>query len=116
MPNDEDMPNWDIAIAGMVNEKYTNTSSPLSLQDFRDLAKEYDFRLDDIMETVFLMVMHNAWEYIASPDDEKVLDHETLIKYCTLKRMSDEDLMVFRGKWKPMDELSENVKNVNNPV
>ncbi|HBR96072.1 MAG TPA: hypothetical protein DD979_01675, partial [Gammaproteobacteria bacterium] len=65
------------------------------------LARQYDFRLDDIMETVFLMMMHEAWTYTAANNDERALNHETLIEYCAKKRMSDEELGAFRGTWQP---------------
>ncbi len=102
MQSNEDMPNWDIAIAGMVREEFRRKNASLVMKDFRDLAKEYDFRLDDIMETMFLMVMHEAWKYQPSEADQKVLNHETLIEYCTKKRLSEEDLKVFEGTWSPV--------------
>ncbi len=101
MHSDDDMPSWDVAIAGMIEEEYRKTKKPLFMQAFRDLASEYDFRLDDIMETVFLMVMHEAWSYNASPDDKKELNHETLVEYCLKKRMTAEDLDLFAGSWQP---------------
>ncbi|MCB1754372.1 MAG: hypothetical protein KDJ38_02550 [Gammaproteobacteria bacterium] len=102
MQADDDMPRWDEAIAGMVKEEFRNKNAPLVMTDFRRLAKDYDFRLDDIMETMFLMVMHEAWAYQASASDQKELTHETLIEYCTKKRLSEDDLKVFNGTWMPI--------------
>lgn len=99
MQSEDNMPNWDIAIAGMVEEAQVKKSAPLMMADFRELAKEYDFRLDDIMETVLLMVMHEKWVYHSSPDDTKTLNHETLVEYCIKKRLSEDDLKVFLGSW-----------------
>ncbi len=101
MQSDENMPNWDIAIAGMVEEAQGKKSVPLIMDDFRELAREYDFRLDDIMETVLLMVMHEKWIYHPSSNDAKVLNHETLVEYCIKKRLSEDDLKVFLGGWAP---------------
>lgn len=99
MQSNDNMPNWDIAIAGMVEEAHSKKSAPLTMADFRELAREYDFRLDDIMETVLLMVMHEKWVYNPSADDGKVLNHETLVEYCIKKRLSEDDLKVFLGSW-----------------
>ncbi len=103
LENREDMPLWDVAIEGMVVEDYNKKNLPLALSNFNDLAKEYDFRLDDIMETVFLMVMHGAWQYRAGSEDYRKLDRETLLEYCTKKRISDEELAAFGGVWLPME-------------
>ena len=43
MQSDDDMPSWDIAISGMVEEAFRKAGKPLSLEDFRALAREYDF-------------------------------------------------------------------------
>lgn len=101
MQSDDDMPSWDIAIAGMVKEEFRNKKAPLEMSDFRLLAKDYDFRLDDIMETMFLMVMHEEWAYHPAANDQKELTHETLIEYCTKKRLSEDDLKIFHGTWTP---------------
>ena len=101
MQSDDDMPNWDVAISGMVEEEFRKTGQPLIMDDFKALAREYDFRLDDIMETVFLMMMHEAWAYSPAATDKRQLNHETLVEYCLKKRMSAEDLDAFDGSWQP---------------
>jgi hypothetical protein len=102
MQDNDAMPNWDIAISGMVENEHSTKQRALTMADFKYLAKEYDFRLDDIMETLFLMVMHQAWKYTPDTSDTKSLNHEVLIEYCTKKRLNDEDLNAFNGQWLPL--------------
>ncbi len=47
------------------------------------------------------MVIQDAWIYIAGANDGKALNHETLLEYCTKKRMLDEELAIFEGVWFP---------------
>ncbi len=105
LKNMDELPKWDVAIEGMVNEENKKKNRPLSLEDFKGLAKAYDFRLDDIFETVLLMVKHGVWAYDANPADQKKLDHETLIEYCIKKRIKDEELEVFQGDWSPIKQV-----------
>ncbi len=56
LKNMDELPKWDVAIEGMVNEENKKKNRPLSLEDFKGLAKAYDFRLDDIFETVLFLI------------------------------------------------------------
>lgn len=103
MTSDDDMPRWDVAIEGMVKDEYRKQGAPLKMDDFRRLAADYDFRLDDIMETVFLMVMHEAWSYSVDASDSRTLSHEVLVELCTKKRLNDQDLAGINGGFAPRD-------------
>lgn len=103
MTSDDDMPRWDVAIEGMVKDEYRKQGTVLKMDDFRRLAADYDFRLDDIMETVFLMVMHEAWSYRADASDTRALSHDVLVELCTKKRLNDQDLSGINGGFAPVD-------------
>ena len=56
-------------------------------------------RLDDIMETMFLLVINGQWKYIDSSGREQSLDQETLDKLYVKRRLSEDDLKTFTGGW-----------------
>ena len=101
MSPDESMPKWDVALAALANDEFTQKGSPLTLDDFRQLAKEHAIRLDDIMETMFLLAINGEWKYINSNGEEQVLDQETLDSLYVKRRLSEEDLSAFTGGWQP---------------
>ena len=51
MASDQDMPKWDVALAALSRDEFRKKARPLTLNDFRGLAKKHATRLDDIMET-----------------------------------------------------------------
>ena len=101
MQSIQDMPKWDVAIASMANEHYHKKTSPLTLDDFRSLAIEHAMRLDDIMETMFLLAIHGEWEYSDASGEIQPLAQETLDGLYVKRRLSEEDLSSFDGNWKP---------------
>jgi hypothetical protein len=101
MPSNQDMPKWDVALASLAGDEYRKKSSPLSLDDFRNLAKEHTIRLDDIMETMFLLAIHDKWKYLDETGKHQPLDQETLDNLYVKRRLSETDLDAFNGGWQP---------------
>ena len=101
MPSNQDTPKWDVAIAAMANDQYRKKNGPLTLDDFRNLAIEHAMRLDDIMETMFLLAIHQEWEYSDAVGEKQPLDQKTLDGLYIKRRLSEEDLSSFDGSWRP---------------
>lgn len=102
MPSNENEPKWDVALASFANDEYRKKSAPLTLDDFRVLARENAMRLDDIMETIFLLTIHKQWKYLDRTGKEQHIDQETLDNLYVKRRLSDQDLSVFDGGWQPV--------------
>lgn len=96
-----EMPKWDEALSNMVNEAYAKQERPLSLGDFSELADEYSFRLDDIMVTVFQLVINGDWKYVDVSGSEQQFTPDTLNKLYVNRRLKEEDLKNFDGGWSP---------------
>ena len=94
-------PQWDEALANMVNEAFAKQGHPLSLADFSELADEYSFRLDDIMVTIFQLVISGDWKYIDRSGNEQQFTPDTLNKLYVNRRLKEEDLKNFDGGWSP---------------
>lgn len=102
MPFKEEMPKWDVALASMASEEYRKKAAPLTLDDFHALAKEHAIRLDDIMETMFLLAINGEWKYLDASGNEQPLDQETLDNLYVKRRLSEKDLSAFNGAWQPV--------------
>jgi len=98
--NDIDVPAWDVALANLVKEEFAKKSLPLTLEDFNYLAKEYTIRLDDIMVTMFEMVIAGEWKY----EGEQVIVRDTLNDLYVGGRLHAKDLEPFTGGWSPQDD------------
>ncbi len=101
MPSDQDMPKWDVALSALADEEFRKKGSPLTMSDFRRLAKQYAIRLDDIMETMFLLAVNKAWVYTDATGREQVLDQGTLDSFYAKQRLTEEELNSFDGLWQP---------------
>lgn len=101
MPSEETMPKWDVALAAMARDACKQKAAPLTLDDFHRLAAEHAIRLDDIMETMFLLVINQEWRYINASGNEQPLDQETLDRLYVKRRLSEKDLATFDGGWEP---------------
>lgn len=101
LSQEENMPKWDVALASLVNDEFRKNHRPLTLEDFHHLAKQHAIRLDDIMETLFLLAINGEWIYTDSAGQVQPLDQETLDGLYVKGRLSDRDLGAFNGSWRP---------------
>ena len=102
MTSEDNKPKWDVALASLANDAYHRKAAPLKLEDFHDLAREHSTRLDDIMETIFLLTINRQWKYYDAAGQEQQLEQETLDGLYVKRRLSEKDLSVFDGGWQPV--------------
>ncbi len=101
MPSNQNMPKWDVALAALADDEFRKKAGPLTLDDFRNLAKEHAIRLDDIMETMFLLAINKAWVYADRDGKEQALEQDTLDALYVKRRLSEQELATFDGSWQP---------------
>lgn len=102
MTNEESMPKWDIALAALARDEFRKRNRPLTLDDFHRLARQHAIRLDDIMETLFLLAINGEWTYSDNEGRAQPLDRDTLDSLYVKGRLSDRDLSAFDGRWQPV--------------
>jgi len=95
----EDVPVWDVALAALARDEYKNRGAPLRLEDFRRLAEHYGIRFDDIMATLFELVIHGEWRYQAP--DGQAITRDALDRLYVNGRLHAKDLAGFSGEWRP---------------
>ncbi len=108
MSSNQDMPKWDVALAALAGDEFRKKASPLTLNGFRDLAKKHAIRLDDIMETMFLLAINREWAYTDRPGKEQPLDQNTLM-------LSTTSAACVRKSWVPLMEYG-NPPATTNPT
>ncbi len=101
MSSTEEMPKWDEALAALATDEYRRKNVPLGLDDFHALARQHNIRLDDIMETMFLLVIHGKWQYLDTTGQRQLLPQKTLDALYVQRRLSEDDLRAFDGSWLP---------------
>lgn len=92
-----DVPNWDVALANLAREEFEK-KGVLTMEDFTRLAKDYTIRLDDIMVTMFEMVIAGEWKY----EGEQDVTRDTLNDLYVNGRLHADDLAAFQGDWSPV--------------
>jgi len=98
---DELVPQWDVALEALVREESQKLGRLLANQDFRRLANQYAIRFDDIMATLFELVIQGRWVYLDRTGSCQAISRETLDKLYVHGRLNEGDLRSFTGGWRP---------------
>jgi len=99
--NDVNMPKWDVALAALAEDAFRKKGRPLTHDDFCSLARQHAIRLDDLMETLFLLAINREWAYTDRSGQIQLLDKNTLDALYVKRRLSEQDLAAFDGEWRP---------------
>lgn len=96
-----EIPSWDVALASLVQEESEKLGRGLRLEDFQRLSAQYTIRFDDIMVTMFELVVMGEWRY-EDPDNVKVIvTRDEVEKLYVGGRLSDDDVNQYIGLWLP---------------
>ena len=98
---DEEVPKWDIALAALVKEEVEKLERGLRIADFQRLAAEHAIRFDDIMVTMFELVINNEWRYEHPDGVVKPISRDEVEKLYVGGRLVDADVIEYVGLWLP---------------
>ncbi len=99
----EPVPDWDVALEALFLEQHRMLGRPLALGDFQRLSREYAIRFDDLMATLFELVIQGQWAYHDEQGVPVAIDRE---RYDQLKRngrVEIADVREFTGDWRALD-------------
>lgn len=99
--NQVEQPRWDVALAALARQEHAKLGRPLQLADFHRLASDYAIRFDDIMDTLFKLVIQGEWRYRDRQGVPHAITQATLDNLYVERRLKAEDLQVFDGAWAP---------------
>jgi len=97
---DEEIPRWDVALESLLNEEHHKLGRALQIDDFHHLAAQHAIRFDDIMATLFELVLNGNWRY-ADHDDPQTLTRDRVNRLYINGRLDPVDVREFRGEWSP---------------
>lgn len=100
--SNEPIPKWDVALEALARDEYQKKGVALRIDDFARLAKDHAIRFDDIMVTLFELVLQGEWRY---EDDErtiKVFTRSEVNHLYVNGRLSDRDVRHYTGYWSPI--------------
>ena len=99
---DTDIPKWDVALAALVKEESTTLARGLQLEDFQRLAAQHAIRFDDIMATLFELVLHGKWRYEDPPGVKVIITRDEVEKLYVGGRLAQADVNQYCGVWLPV--------------
>ncbi|HFQ91729.1 MAG TPA: hypothetical protein ENK29_02480 [Chromatiales bacterium] len=97
----EEIPKWDVALEALARETCQHLERPLNQLDVRRLARQYAIRFDDIMITLFELVIHGKWVYLDETGKPREITREVLDGLYVNGRLEERDLVDFAGGWRP---------------
>jgi hypothetical protein len=99
---DEEVPKWDIALAALASEEAGKKGSGLTVKDFQHLADTNAIRFDDIMVTMFELVIQGEWKYKDANGIDKLISRDEVDKLYVGGRLAEADVMQYTGQWIPL--------------
>lgn len=99
---DEEVPKWDIALAALAKEEAEKLNGGLRIAEFKRLADEHAIRFDDIMVTMFELVINNEWRYEYPDGVERPISRDEVEKLYVGGRLVEADVNAYEGLWLPV--------------
>lgn len=94
---------WDVALEALAREESKNLARELQVEDFLRLAREHTIRFDDIMVTMFELVLHGKWIYLDANKNIKEISRDEVNNLYVNGRLKDEDVKEYDGHWAPQN-------------
>jgi len=99
---DEEVPKWDIALAALAKEEAGKLGHGLRIAEFKRLADIHAIRFDDIMVTMFELVINNEWRYEYPDGVERPISRDEVEKLYVGGRLVEADVNTYTGLWTPI--------------
>ena len=99
---DEEIPKWDIALEALAKEEAGVLGKGLLMKDFQRLAEEHAIRFDDIMVTMFELVIQGEWRYETPEGVIRPITRDEVEKLYVGGRLVEKDVKQYEGSWSPV--------------
>lgn len=98
---DEEVPKWDIALAALAKEETEKLKHGLRIAELKKLADDHSIRFDDIMVTMFELVINKEWRYEYPDGVDKPISRDEIEKLYVGGRLVKADVITYEGLWLP---------------
>ncbi len=99
---DEAVPEWDVALEALIREEYHKLDRPLVLADFQRLSRKFAIRYDDMMVTLFELVIRGRWAYFDEQGVSVPITREQFEQLRRNGRIEFADIRSFRGDFRAL--------------
>lgn len=103
-PSNGEIPEWDVALESLIRDEVGIKGGPLSMDDFKRLAKEHSIRFDDIMATLVQLVNHGKWQHRAVDDHGETVSEDELDGLYVYSRVEESFVDKYTISWEPVAE------------
>lgn len=97
----EEVPAWDVALEALFREEHLKRGRPLEVGDFLHLSRQYVIRFDDIMYTLFELILNDKWQYLDEQGEAVVITRDQVERLRGDGRIELADVSGFLGGWQP---------------
>ncbi len=97
-------PKWDVALEALVTEEFAERGIEMRIADFQRLARDYDIRFDDIIDTLFRMCIEGVWGYRDSKGQQRPITQQDYDQLFVNGRTKEKDMEGYDGGWFPLEE------------
>ncbi len=95
-------PKWDVALEALLTEEFAERGVEMTVADFQRLAREYNIRFDDIVDTLFRMCIEGVWGYRNGDGQKQRISQDDYDRLFTGGRASEKDMIEYDGVWFPV--------------
>jgi len=99
---DEEVPKWDVALEALTKEEAEKLGRGLRIAEFQRLAAEHAIRFDDIMVTMFELVINKEWRYEQPDGVDQPISRDEVEKLYVGGRLKEADVNEYTGLWTPV--------------
>jgi len=107
--SDELVPLWDVALESLLQEVAKRGVGVLTVGDIVYLAQQYNIRFDDLMVTLFELVLQEQWQYCDASGEVQPITRADVNALFVNGRIYPDDMSGFTGTWRPRNEAARSV-------
>jgi hypothetical protein len=102
--SDEQVPLWDVALESLLKEVAVRGKRALTIGDIVYLAQQHNIRFDDLMVTLFELVLQGQWQYCDPNGKFQPITRADVNALFVNGRIYPDDMTGFTGSWNPRNE------------
>lgn len=96
-----DVPKWDIALEGLLNEEHRRLQRPMHLDDLRRIGQTHKIRVHDITATVYQLVRYGKWGHQGFDETGQPVTEDALEELYHHGRLDEDIAEKYAVAWAP---------------
>ncbi len=97
-----EIPKWDVALEAIAKDRFDSLGKPMSFADFKELGKEYQVRIDDMMHSLCQLVANDMWSQQGFDEQGSVVSDDVLEDLFVFNRLDEKVAEKYAVVWQPI--------------